>query len=280
MKILKTILLVSLIFTSNLFGQVNKIPLDKIAYFCPPCSADCDHIAFEKAGNCTHCGMSLTKRAYKEQLKLTNNRINIAFYLQDGVEVLDFAGPMEVFAYAGYKVFTVSKTKDPMTSQGILTFIPDYSIEDAPPADIMAFFGGNSGLPTRDRKVIDWVKNRVDDTDYFFSVCTGAFILGESGLLDGKTATTFHDALDGLEKNYPKVKVLRDVRFVDNGNVITTAGISAGIDGALHMVAKLQGLEAARKVAYYMEYDKWTPGEGLILDEKTKTIYAESKSNK
>ena len=194
-----------------------------------------------------------------------NSKIKtIAFYLQPGVEILDFAGPMEVFAYAGYKIFTVSKTKEPMLSQGILKILPDYSIEDTPQADILAFFGGNASNAYRDKNVINWVKAQTD-VEYYFSVCTGAFILAEAGILDGNTATTFHGALDGLEKNYPKVNVKRNVRFVDNGTVITTAGVSAGIDGALHMVAKLQGVEKAREVAFYMEYDKWKPGEGLIL---------------
>ena len=190
----------------------------------------------------------------------------IAFYLQDGVEVLDFAGPMEVFSYAGYEVFTVSKTKKPIKSQGILTITPDYSIEDAPPADILAFFGGNAQAAFEDKKVINWIQNQ-DNIEYHFSVCTGAFLLAEAGVLDGKTATTFHNALDGLEKNYKEIDVRRGVRFVDNGKVITTAGISAGIDGALHLVAKLQGLNAAKRTAYYMEYDNWVPGDGLILSK-------------
>ena len=257
-----------------LSAQNRQIPMDQVAYFCRPCSADCDHIAFDEPGSCPHCGMALEKKSYGQQIRDINNRMKIAFYLQDGVEVLDFAGPMEVFAYAGYDVFTVSKTKDPMITQGVLTFIPDYSIANAPAADVVAFFGGNSGLPVRDKEVIQWVKNQKESADYFLSVCTGAFILAEAGILDGKTATTFHSALDNLENNYKQVKVLRDVRFVDNGNVITTAGISAGIDGALHLVAKLNGLKAAEAVAFYMEYDKWVPGEGLILDPSTKEIYS------
>nr|WP_299385263.1 DJ-1/PfpI family protein [Allomuricauda sp.] len=188
----------------------------------------------------------------------------IAFYLQDGVEVLDFAGPMEVFVYAGYKVFTVSVTQEPILSQGVLRVTPDYSIENAPRVDILAFFGGNSGAASQNKEVIKWVKAQ-NEVEYHFSVCTGAFVLAEAGILDGKTATTFHGALNGLENNYPKIDVRKDVRFVDNGEVITTAGISAGIDGALHLVAKLQGLNAAKRVAYYMEYDNWKPGDGLIL---------------
>jgi len=190
----------------------------------------------------------------------------IAFHLQDGVEILDFAGPMEVFAYAGFEVFTVSKNKNPIVTQGILKIIPDYSITDVPPADILAFFGGNSTEASKDPDVINWVKPQ-KNIKYYFSVCTGAFILAESGLLDNKTATTFHDALDNLESSYTKINVLKNVRFVDNGNIITTAGISAGIDGALRLVAKLKGFYAARETAYYMEYDKWIPGEGLLLSE-------------
>ncbi|MEM9340619.1 MAG: DJ-1/PfpI family protein [Bacteroidota bacterium] len=188
----------------------------------------------------------------------------IAFYLQDGVEILDFGGPMEVFVYAGYKVFTVSKNKKPIQSQGVLTIIPDYSIDDAPKADILAFFGGHSVNAYKNTKVIDWVKEQ-KEVSYHFSVCTGAFVLAEAGILKGKTATTFHDVLDKLESDYPEIEVRREARFVDNGNVITTAGVSAGIDGALHLVAKLQGLNAAKRAAYYMEYDNWQPGNGLIL---------------
>jgi len=188
----------------------------------------------------------------------------IAFYLQDGVEVLDFAGPMEVFAYAGYKVFTVSASKQPIKSQGILSIQPDFSIKDAPKADILAFFGGNSNAAYENEAVIDWVKNQ-DNVEYYFSVCTGAFVLAEADILNGKVATTFHNALNDLEQKYPETDVRKNVRFVDNGRVITTAGISAGIDGALHLVAKLQGLNAAKRTAYYMEYDNWNIGDGLII---------------
>lgn len=237
---------------SSLLGQTTG---DSPVYVCPPCGSSCDAATFSQLGTCPHCNMTLVK---KDQIK------HIAFYLQDGVEVLDFAGPMEVFSYAGYEVFTVSKTKDPIRSQGVLKVIPDYSIEDAPKADILAFFGGNASRAYQDSAVIDWIKNQTE-VQYHFSVCTGAFMLAEAGILDGKTATTFHNSLNSLEQNYPKIEVLREVRFVDNGKVITTAGISAGIDGALHLVAKFQGLNAARRTAFYMEYDNWVPGDGLVL---------------
>ncbi len=209
--------------------------------------------------------MQLVKLSVDERKKQMNWKpMTVAFYLQNGVEVLDFAGPMEVFAYAGFKVFTVSKTKDPILSQGILKIIPDYSLEDAPPADIIAFFGGNGRAAFHD-DVIQWLTARQASAQYLFSVCTGAFALGKAGLLDNQTVTTFHLAIDDLKKTAPKATVLDNVRFVDNGRVITTAGISAGIDGALHLVAKLKGQKAAEETAYYMEYDKWKPGEGLIV---------------
>lgn len=245
------------------FSQNNNGPSP--LYVCPPCNSDCDVLQFESPGVCHHCNMELIK---KEELDMHTEIRNkrIAFYLQDGVEVLDFAGPMEVFSYAGFEVFKVSKTKDTITSQGVLKIIPDYDLGNSPQADILAFFGGNAARAYQDEEVIEWV-NRQTDIEYYFSVCTGAFILAEAGMLEGKTATTFHTALNGLQKEYPKTKVLKDVRYVDNGNVITTAGISAGIDGALHLVAKIQGFNNARKVAYDIEYDKWTPAEGLLLTE-------------
>lgn len=237
-------------------------------YICPPCGSSCDDIQHDTPGVCTHCNMPLVKK---------DDSKTIAFYLQNGVEVLDFAGPMEVFAYAGYKVFTVSADQKPIKSQGILQIVPDYSIENAPKADILAFFGGNSSAASKNKKVIDWVQGQ-EDIQYHFSVCTGAFVLAEAGILDGKTATTFHSALDDLESNYPKIDVRKNVRFVDNGNVITTAGISAGIDGALHLVAKLQGLNAAKRTAYYMEYDNWNLGNGLILSDDNPYLQMETAS--
>jgi transcriptional regulator GlxA family with amidase domain len=267
MKILITLLLATTLLHAQ--GQHNS--KQDSAWFCGICGGSCDTLVFNAPGVCPHCGMPLLHTTFRERQTVLNNyhhHMTICFYLQDGVEVLDFAGPMEVFAYAGFRVFTVSKTKDPIITQGILKIVPDYSIDDAPPADIMAFFGGNAGPPSMDSSVIAWIRGRKSSTSYFFSVCTGAFIIGRAGLLDSLTATTFHASIESLRKALPNTKVLSDVRFVDNGKVITTAGISAGIDGALHLVARLKGEETAKEVAAYMEYDKWVPGQGLVVAEK------------
>ncbi len=264
-----------------LFSIEIAFPQDKdgqqLIYVCPPCNSECDTLQFENPGTCNHCNMELI---VEEELDIPdeNKRKRIAFYLQNGVEVLDFAGPMEVFSYAGFDVFTVSKSRDMIVSQGVLNIKPEYTLNDAPQADILAFFGGNASNASKDTALIEWIKQQ-EGIEYYFSVCTGAFILSETGILDNSTATTFHMALDNLEDNYPKINVLKDARYVDNGSIITTAGISAGIDGALHLVAKIQGFNSARKVAYSIEYDKWTPGEGIQLTGIDPYHYFKSVSN-
>jgi transcriptional regulator GlxA family with amidase domain len=197
----------------------------------------------------------------------TKTQISACFYIMDGVEVLDFAGPMEVFALAGIQVFTVALTKGVVCSQGILNVLPDWDITDVPRADVLAVFGGNP-VSFRNDTLINWIRTYEQHTDHIFSVCSGAFALGHAGLLDGQQATTFHSRIEELRTAFPKATVHSGVRFVDNGRIITTAGISAGIDGALHLVSKLKGEGAALEVAREMEYDKWIPNEGLITNTK------------
>lgn len=132
----------------------------------------------------------------------------------------------------------------------------------------MPFFGGNAGAAAKDDAVIAWIQQRRPATQYFFSVCTGSFIMGKAGILDSLSATTYHSSIDALRAALPKTHVLANVRFVDNGHVITTAGISAGIDGALHLVAKLKGEAAAKEVAAAIEYESWAPKQGLVLAGK------------
>lgn len=252
---MKKLLLILLCLPISVLGQ-KSLP----TYICPPCNGACDTIVFHHPGICPDCGMILLNKDSLNQPKTT-----VCFYLYEGVEILDFAGPMEVFANAGFKVFTVSKKKAPFLSQGILTITPDYSIADAPPADIFAVFGGDENVPANDPEVISWIRSRDQSTGTYFSVCTGAFILGRAGLLDNQTVTTYHNRIAALQREVPKAKVLENVRYVDNGRVITTAGISAGIDGALHLVAKLKGAETAMLVAKHMEYDKYVPAQGLVV---------------
>ncbi|QMW06961.1 DJ-1/PfpI family protein [Spirosoma foliorum] len=196
---------------------------------------------------------------------------NVAIFIHNGVEVLDFSGPSEVFASTeGFNVYTVSLTKAPITSQGFIKIVPNYSLADCPKPDIVVLPGGQTGPFIEDKVLIDWIKACSQDAEIMLSVCTGAGLLAKAGLLDGKQATTFHNYIDNLQKATPKAKILRNTRFVDNGQVITTAGVSAGIDGALHVVAKLKGLAVATQTARYMEYDKWKPNEGLVVEQSGK----------
>lgn len=257
----KLLIFVFILLIISGLAQSNNLQGKKI-YVCPPCgNPHCDHIVFNEAGSCPHCGMELEDLNIKDSLQ----KITVALYLQNNVEILDFAGPLEVFQIAGFNVFTVSKKKEKLIAQRVLSFTPDYSIDDAPPSNVMAFFGGGHVSPMKDVDVINWIQARIPTTEYVFTVCTGAFIAGKAGILDNLTATTYHSQIGSLQNALPKTKVVSDVRFVDNGKVITTAGISAGIDGALHFVAKVRSVEYAKAVAKAMEYEYWKPDAGLIL---------------
>lgn len=193
---------------------------------------------------------------------------NVAIVLYNGVEVLDFAGPAEVFAAAAgpgangseraFNVFTVSKTKAPIVSQGFLDVIPDYSIADSPKPDILVLPGGGAESVITDAEWLAWVRTSAENADHVLTVCTGAFIAGKIGMLDGLDVTTWYAAIPGLAKEYPKARVQPGRRFIDNGKLITTAGVSAGIDGALHLVARMNGRWVADRTAEYMEY-AWAP---------------------
>jgi len=189
-------------------------------------------------------------------------RRNVAIVIYDQVEILDFAGPLEVFTAAGngsFRVFTVAPTKAPVLSQGVLRVQPDYSVEDSPAPDILVLPGGNSRSFSRSQAGMEWVRKVTQKNELSMSVCTGAFILAGLGLLDGRPATSHWGAVPRLRSAFPKVQVRTGVRYVDTGRIVTTAGVSAGIDGALHVVQRLLGDDVAWETARYMQYDAWEP---------------------
>ena len=193
---------------------------------------------------------------------------NVAIVLYPGVELLDFAGPGEVFAAASnigafrdkpaFRVYTVATTRTPVVSQGFVRITPDFSVEDAPPPDILVLPGGSSGNLADDARFMAWAAKAIPGSEISMSVCSGAFVLAKAGVLDGRAATTWYGAVDHLRVAYPKVNVQEGRRFIDQGRILTTAGVSAGIDGALHVVARLLGRDVADRTARYMEYH-WTP---------------------
>ena len=188
---------------------------------------------------------------------------SVGILLFNEVEVLDFAGPFEVFSITTYtecnekifKVRTVAETKDLIKARNGLKIQPDYDFYDAPHFDILIIPGGYGAeeIEIHNLNIINWIKNKMNNVYIIASVCTGAFLLAEAGLLDGKQATTHWMDIDRLEKEYTKVKVQRNVKFIDEFPIITSGSISAGINMSFYIIKKLLGEEIANVTAKRME---------------------------
>jgi transcriptional regulator GlxA family with amidase domain len=198
---------------------------------------------------------------------------NVGILLFDGVEVLDFAGPFEVFSRtrlvpgvesrrsevaAPFRVFTVAKKGEIVTATGDLQLTPRYSFQTAPPIDLLIIPGGyGTRTLLNDGETLDWIRMTAATARKVTSVCTGSLLLAQAGLLDGRRATTHWGALDLLQEisdsQGAAISVQRDLRFVDDG-LITSAGVSAGIDMALYVVDQMCGASVAAETAHYMEY--------------------------
>jgi len=226
----------------------------KESFVCTPCDRDCDILIFNKSGLCPHCNMALINQKSKEM-----NITQAAILLFDGVQIIDFTGPFEVLGQAGYDVVTVAASPAIKTNMG-LKVLPDYTFANCPNAGIFIIPGGNTSEVRKSPEGINWIKQYAAKSQMVMSVCNGALILADTHFLNGLTATTYYNAISELKTEFPKIKVISDQRFVDNGKFITTAGLSSGIDGALHIVEKLQGKYKAQTVALSLEYD-WKPND-------------------
>ncbi|WP_411345139.1 DJ-1/PfpI family protein [Paenibacillus sp. WLX1005] len=193
----------------------------------------------------------------------------VGLFLFHEVEVLDFAGPFEVFSIAetepgvkGFKVNTVSADGQMITARNGLQVQPEHSFDSLPAIDLLIIPGGYGAeeLEIRKPDVLQWIKTYASAGVQIASVCTGALLLAEAGLLDGLKATTHWMDLKRLEQDYPAVDVQSDVKFVDQGWIITSGGISAGIHMSLHLVGRYLGTDAANTTAKRMEYD-WQASE-------------------
>jgi transcriptional regulator GlxA family with amidase domain len=188
---------------------------------------------------------------------------NVAIYIFDNVEVLDFCGPFEVFSVTNqihslhpFNVYTVAEHDKPVIAVNNLSVNPRYTINNCPQPDILLIPGGDgSRKEMNNSTLINWIKELYENLELLLSVCTGALVLAKADLLDGLTATTHHSALDSLKKIAPHTKIIKNERFVDNGKIILSAGISAGIDMSFYVVEKLLGKEAAVATSKYMEYN-------------------------
>jgi len=196
-------------------------------------------------------------------------RRTVAILLFDDVEVLDFAGPFEVFSVtdelADYQLFhvqTVAIARESVRARNGLQVVPDHTLETAPAPDILIVPGGSGSRALLDQTaVLDWIRHQAKRAELVASVCTGARLLARAGLLDGWSVTTHHENLTELAALAPAATVVADRRFIDHGRIATSAGISAGIDLSLHLVARLHGRAVAERTARYMEY-RWSNDAG------------------
>lgn len=191
------------------------------------------------------------------------NKWSVGIFLFNEVEVLNFAGPFEVFSITKvheekpFTVYTVSQNGEMITARNGLKVKPDYSIEDLPPVDILIIPGGKGARENEVKNdiIINWVRQQMKEVKLMTSVCTGALLLAKAGLLEGLKATTHWASIQTFKKDFPNVEVMENVKFVDEGHIITSAGISAGINMSFHIVKNLLGVEIAEETAKNMEYD-------------------------
>jgi len=192
---------------------------------------------------------------------------SIGVYLFDGAEELDWAGPWEVLAAwarqwpaDGVDVFTVAADAKPVACAKGLRVIPDHSWKTSPPIDVLLVPGGQGTRSlVGDEAVLAWVRGHAERGALVTSVCTGASVLAAAGILRGRPAATYWASFEWLAELDPTIELRRDDRFVDSGEVITAAGVSAGIDMALHLVARLHSVERAKDVRRYIQYDPEPP---------------------
>jgi transcriptional regulator GlxA family with amidase domain len=194
---------------------------------------------------------------------------NTAILIFDDVEVLDFCGPFEVFSVTNelnndelFNVYTVARWKRMVRAKNGLKVQPHFSYSGSPAADLLLIPGGAGARKLmHDDRTLSWIKAEAAGAELLLTVCTGALVLAVTGLLDGLKATTHHEVIPLLREVAAHTEVLPTRRFIDNGSVIVSAGISAGIDMCLYVVARLHGEEVAEKTARYMEYS-WDRREG------------------
>lgn len=192
----------------------------------------------------------------------------IGIYIFNNVEVLDFAGPYEVFTTATrvfhkfnkgtqdpFEVVTIAETKDAVKARAGLMITPDFTLQNHPKLDVLIILGGVVDAELQNQSLKKWIQTILPTTHLSASICTGAFLLANAGFLEDKKATTHWEDIDDLKKMFPNVDVINHVRWVDEGRIITSAGISAGIDMSLHLVRRLIDNDLAEKTARQLDFD-------------------------
>jgi transcriptional regulator GlxA family with amidase domain len=200
--------------------------------------------------------------------------IPVAFLISEGAQVIDFAGPWEVFQDVmvpgrtdhPFRLYTVSESTAPIHTSGGMKIVPDYNFENAPAPKVIV-------IPAQSRPseaALEWIRKSTKTTDVTMSVCTGAFVLARTGLLSGKAATTYHGAFVRFANEFPDIHLKRGARFVEDGNLATAGGLSSGIDLALRVVERYFGREVAQNTAYDLEYQ----GQGWMNPESNQAYAA------
>ena len=196
---------------------------------------------------------------------MEKKRVGIVLF--DKIEVLDFCGPFEVFSSvrlnedrrreepSPFEVLLVAERSEPVITTGGMKVIPSYTFENCPKLEILMVPGGwGTRKELSNQVLLDWLRTRAAEVELLTSVCTGSMVLGHAGLLDGLRATTHWRSLDWMRDSFPSVTVEYDKHYVADGDVFTSAGISAGIDMTLKIVARYCGEDIARATTKHMEY--------------------------
>jgi putative intracellular protease/amidase/YHS domain-containing protein len=216
-----------------------------------------------------------TAAAAKPLTPPAHGSIPVAFLISDGVVMIDFTGPWEVFqdvyfpgrSEAPFRLYTVAETVEPIHASGGMKIVPDYTIANVPAPKIIVI----PAQSPASEKTKEWIRTATKSTDVTMSVCNGVFVLASTGLLSGKAATAHHGSYVDLERRFPDIQVKRGVRFVEAGNLASAGGLSSGIDLALRVVERYYGRKVARKTAFNMEYQ----GEGW-MNPDSNAVYAQA----
>jgi len=189
---------------------------------------------------------------------------NVGIFMFNEVEVLDFAGPFEVFSISvrndqskAFRVYTVSEDGQMISARNGMLVQPECSFATLPPIDLLIVPGGYGAeeIEIHKPQVMEWIRSHAEQQRVVASICTGALLLAEAGLLNGLSATTHWMDLERLERDYPQIQTRSGIKYVDEGQILTSGGISAGIHLSLHLVRRYMGMETAQRTAKRMEYD-------------------------
>jgi transcriptional regulator GlxA family with amidase domain len=232
-------------------------------------------LAASEPGNTEPARSSAVANPLKPPAK---GRIPVAFLVSEGAVVIDFCGPWEVFQDVmvpgqmemAFQLFTVSEKANPIQVSGGMKITPNFTYENAPAAKVVVI----PAQSAPSEATLGWVRKVAKSADVVMSVCTGAYLLAQTGLLAGKAATTHHGSYIDFARKYPDIRVKRGERFVEDGNLASAGGLSSGIDLALRVVERYYGRELAKQIAYDMEYQ----GQGWMSPDSNE-VYAKLRTS-